>query len=197
MSKVVYRYNHFRVWKVFNLQCWNSTRRIPYDKAWKQWRQISLLDLSQIMPSIQGKVLCHLFSKIKKQFKSKSLWYSLATSLVELRSWIFVPREYEHHIARKINFFFEITCNPLFMNFQEIYFSWVSSLLTLEIGLTVSLLVTCFSSGHCLERNIRKPHPWNGILFVPDFSLSTMCNRSSLQTNILNLLCVFFYIKWF
>lgn len=151
MSKVVYRYNHFRVWKVFNLQCWNSTRRIPYDKAWKQWRQISVLDLSQIMPSIQGKVLCHLFSKIKNNLIANH-WYSLATSLVELRLWIFVPREYEHHIARKINFFFEITCNPLFMNFQEIYFSWVSSLLTLEIGLTVSLLVTCFSSGQLLRK---------------------------------------------
>ena len=122
------------------------------------------------------------------------MWYSLATSLVELRSWIFVPREYEHHTARKINFFFEITCNPLFMNFQEIYFSWVSSLLTLEIGLTVSLLVTCFSSGQLLrkkqsETTSMKCH------FVCSWLLpfDNVQPLFSTTVNILNLLCVFFF----
>ena len=81
------------------------------------------------------------------------------------------------------------------MNFQEVYFSWVSSLFTLEMGLTVSLLVTYFSSGQLL----RKKHlettsmKWHS---VPDFSLSTMCNRSSLQTNILHLLRDFFFLMF-
>ena len=106
-----------------------------------------------------------------KQFKSNLLWYSLATSPV--KNWGRGSLYLENMntiLQKKKKLLFRNYTQPLFMNFQEVYFSWVSSLFTLEMGLTVSLLVTYFSSGQLL----RKKHlettsmKWHS---VPDFSL--------------------------